>query len=538
MIFAEIFDAGRMKRKGPPSNQNPSQPSKKKCEISYVRRHFSNSHPFSRAEQIYRPNKRKFPARVDAFKRIAHIGEGTYGLVFQAKIKGGTGREHVALKRIVMCQEPVEVPESFIREIQILHTLNHPNVVALLDIVTNEQVSLVGEYERDHQKWFDQDILYNQCVQLVAKKLGSEYPQIKGLNPKSKDFVAQVRQAIPLEAGDHDLHGDADGDFNDNKTARQKYDEEVRNELNKRIDKELKKRRANNPACFFLVFEFVDHDLSGILNAPNLYLRQEEIKHIFLEIMTGLEYLHSVGIMHRDVKCANVLISKSGHVKLCDFNLSVFMDQSKHPNEYTNRAVTLWYRPPEIILGSTTYDETVDIWSAGVVLLEMLLRKAPFQGRTPLQQWKTICEKCGSPSQRNFPDAAKLPWYDKYMEHIPRPYQRQFVDFYRPLIKNDTVVYFADRLLQMDPKCRPSAKEVLNDPWFKQEPLPRLKQFNFHSCHELRFRKRSTDKPKPQKYGASRQKQQVESDSDDSDSGSYDPTPPASPGIPEAPSLF
>jgi len=514
-----------MKRKA--SSSNPP-PRKRKCDVSYVRKGFPTPHPFQRAEQIYRPNKRKFPARVDEFSRIAQVGEGTYGQVFQAKILGGKGRDHVALKRVLMTEDK-ELPESFVREIKILHSLNHPNIVVLLDIVTNEQVSCVGKYQRDKLKLKDQDMMYKECVKNVAKRLESKYPKLKDLNTKHQDYVAHVRRSIPLETGDEDLNDDTI-------TARQRFDEEVRNEFNRKISNELNCRRDTKSPAFFMVFEFLEHDLSGILNAPNLYLKEGEVKYIFQEIMHGVKYLHGVGVMHRDLKCANVLISKHGEVKLCDFNLSIFKEESINPNEYTNRAVTLWYRPPEIILGSTTYNETVDIWSAGIVLLEMLLSQAPFQGRTPLQQWKRICEKCGTPSEGNFPDAVKLPWYGKYMDHISH-HPRVFSEFYKRRLQTesgskDLAVDLADRLLQMDPKKRPSAIQILNDRWFNTAPFPKAKQFNFHSCHELKFRKRTVDRMKQQKYAFRKR----ETSSDEESSGSYDPTPASlSDGLPSAP---
>ena len=88
--------------------------------------------------------------------------------VFQAKIVGGNGREHVALKRVLMTEDK-ELPESFVREIKILHSLNHPNIVVLLDIVTNEQVSCVGKYQRDKLKLKDQDMMYKECVKNVTQ---------------------------------------------------------------------------------------------------------------------------------------------------------------------------------------------------------------------------------------------------------------------------------------------------------------------------------------------------------------------------------
>ena len=113
-----------------------------------------------------------------------------------------------------------------------------------------------------------------------------------------------------------------------------------------------------------MVFEYMEHDLTGVLSQTQFSFSEGHLKSLCYQMLTGLEYLHHKGVVHRDMKGSNILVNSRGELKLADFGLArVF--QKRRKNDYTNRVITLWYRPPELLLGATVYGPEVDMWSAG-----------------------------------------------------------------------------------------------------------------------------------------------------------------------------
>lgn len=129
-------------------------------------------------------------------------------------------------------------------------------------------------------------------------------------------------------------------------------------------------------AQFFLVFAFCDHDLSGILSKKELKIEGVVAKTMLKHMFEGLNYIHQCNVLHRDMKTANILLSRSGHLKLADFGLARPITNTKC---YTNRVVTMWYRPPELLLGERNYDFKIDMWGAGCIMTEFWTRYPIFQ---------------------------------------------------------------------------------------------------------------------------------------------------------------
>ncbi|KAF7685588.1 putative CTD kinase subunit alpha like protein [Cucumispora dikerogammari] len=163
-------------------------------------------------------------------------------------------------------------------------------------------------------------------------------------------------------------------------------------------------------ACIHIVMPYYEHNLTYFYNKPALDLK--EIKYIMYSLCKGLEYLHSKGIIHRDLKPENVLISFIGlnsyindmadsknrinfKIVIADFGLSRYISN----NSMTPNVVSRWYRPPELLLGSNSYNYSVDVWCLGLLLAELVIKRVLFKGGSDIEQlhlyYKSICSVGG-----------------------------------------------------------------------------------------------------------------------------------------------
>lgn len=220
----------------------------------------------------------------------------------------------------------------------------------------------------------------------------------------------------------------------------------------------------------FMVFEYLSHDLTGLINHPTFSLTLSHKKDLAKQMFEGLNYLHHRGVLHRDIKAANILISNRGLLKFADFGLARFFSKSRQL-DYTNRVITIWYRPPELLLGETRYGPAVDVWSAACVCMEMFTKKAVFPGEGgELSQMDKIYNALGTPTKTEWPDLVEMPWF-----HLMRPTERRkrvFEDVYRDVLTSGAMDLISS-IFRYDPSQRPSAEDVLKHPYFvSEEPAP------------------------------------------------------------------
>ncbi|XP_059648280.1 probable serine/threonine-protein kinase At1g09600 [Cornus florida] len=216
----------------------------------------------------------------------------------------------------------------------------------------------------------------------------------------------------------------------------------------------------------YLVFEYMEHDLAGLAASTTMKFTESQIKCYVQQLFRGLEYCHSRGVMHRDIKGSNLLIDDKGNLKIGDFGLATFF-HSNQKQPLTSRVVTLWYRPPELLLGATNYGVAVDLWSAGCVLAELFAGKPIMRGRTEVEQLHKIFKLCGSPSEEYW-KKSKLPHATIFKPQ--HPYKRCVAETFKEF--PSSALTLLDVLLAFEPEGRGSASSALQSEFFTTKPLP------------------------------------------------------------------
>lgn len=289
----------------------------------------------------------------EKYEKLEKLGEGTFGVVYRAKIIQ-TGEE-VALKKIRKQQDEEGVPSSALREIALLKELQHVNVVRLIEVVN------------------------------TIKKLT-------------------------------------------------------------------------------LVFEYVPKDLKMIIDETNggKGLDKLDIKSYLFQLITGISHIHQHKILHRDLKPGNLLVSEKGIIKIADFGLA--RGYGIPVTNYSNEVVTLWYRPPDVLLGNKDYMTTIDIWSMGCIFAEMVSGKALFTGLNDSDQLKKIFRIIGTPNEKDYPGLTKLPdWNPELYEVFPPQDLKQYV----PNIDEDGFDLLK-KMLRLDPDKRITTNDALLHPYFDE----------------------------------------------------------------------
>ncbi|RVW92330.1 putative serine/threonine-protein kinase [Vitis vinifera] len=216
----------------------------------------------------------------------------------------------------------------------------------------------------------------------------------------------------------------------------------------------------------YLVFEYMEHDLAGLASHPGLKFTEPQVKCYMQQLLRGLDHCHSRGVLYRDIKGSNLLIDNSGILKIADFGLASFFDPHQI-QPLTSRVVTLWYRPPELLLGATYYGTVVDLWSTGCILAELYAGKPIMPRRTEVEQLHKIFKLCGSPSE-DYWRKSKLPHATIFKPQ--QPYRRcvaeTFKDFPTPALG------LMETLLSIDPADRGSAASAFKSEFFTVKPLP------------------------------------------------------------------
>ncbi|KAG6768339.1 hypothetical protein POTOM_027249 [Populus tomentosa] len=204
----------------------------------------------------------------------------------------------------------------------------------------------------------------------------------------------------------------------------------------------------------YLVFDFMQSDLTRIISRPGERLTEPQVRCYMQQLLSGLQHCHERGILHRDIKASNLLIDKNGMLKIADFGLAnFFIRKPKRP--LTNRVVTLWYRAPELLLGSTDYGLGIDLWSAGCLLAEMFIGRSIMPGSTEVEQLHRIFKLCGSPPE-DYWKIMRLPTSFR----PPQPYKPSFQEAFKDFPESSLVLL--NTLLALNPAYRGTAASALS----------------------------------------------------------------------------
>ncbi|OQV16627.1 Cyclin-dependent kinase 9 [Hypsibius exemplaris] len=226
-------------------------------------------------------------------------------------------------------------------------------------------------------------------------------------------------------------------------------------------------------STFYLVFEFCEHDLAGLLSNTKVKFSHGEVKTIMKQLLEGLFYIHAGKVLHRDMKTSNILLNKEGILKIADFGLARSFSQmgtKEKPNRFTNRVVTLWYRPPELLLGDRNYTPAIDVWGAACIMCELWTRSPILQGQNEQHQLTLIITLCGSITPEVYPDVAHLELY-KTLD-LQKDVVRDLKGKLGRHIQDKLALDLIDKLFTLNPGARPDCDAALNHDYFWSDPMP------------------------------------------------------------------
>lgn len=251
--------------------------------------------------------------------------------------------------------------------------------------------------------------------------------------------------------------------------------------------------------CIFMVFEYAEHDLLQIIHHHTQPTRHPippaTVKSIMFQLLNGCQYLHANWVLHRDLKPANIMVSSSGEVKIGDLGLARLFNKPLHSLFSGDKVVvTIWYRAPELLLGSKHYTPAIDMWAIGCIFAELLSLRPIFKGEeakmdskktVPFQrnQMQKIVDIMGLPTKEKWPFLVSMPEYSQLSTLSASAHAKAGISslekwYYQTTNSSPTSVPGASSslgnegykllssLLEYDPDKRLTAQAALTHPFF------------------------------------------------------------------------
>eukprot|EP00093_Oithona_nana_P014450 14450.XXX_436658_438095_1 [CDS] Oithona nana genome sequencing. len=212
----------------------------------------------------------------------------------------------------------------------------------------------------------------------------------------------------------------------------------------------------------YLVTPLMGADLNNIVKTQKL--SDDHVQFLVYQILRGMKYVHSAGIIHRDLKPSNIAVNEDCELRILDFGLA-----RPTENEMTGYVATRWYRAPEIMLNWMHYTVTVDMWSVGCIMAEMLTGRTIFPGTDHIDQLTRILVLCGTPSEEtlNKITSEEARNYIRSLSHMER---KNFSEVFKGA--NPLAIDLLEKMLEIDADKRISADQALAHPYLAQYADP------------------------------------------------------------------
>lgn len=175
-----------------------------------------------------------------------------------------------------------------------------------------------------------------------------------------------------------------------------------------------------------LVYEYMESDLEKVIRDRSLVLTGADVKAYLRMVLEGLAHCHARWVVHRDIKPDNFLIAPDGALKLADFGLARPFGSPARP--YTHQVFARWYRAPELLYGSTCYGAGVDVWAAGCVFAELLLRRPWFPAESDVGVLTKIYSALGTPRDADWGGLRSMPAFVEFQPTLATPLRTVFTN--------------------------------------------------------------------------------------------------------------
>ena len=220
----------------------------------------------------------------------------------------------------------------------------------------------------------------------------------------------------------------------------------------------------NNFHTLYIVIERMETDLFKLLQSKQRLVIDHH-QYFMYQLLRGLKYIHSANVVHRDIKPENIFLNSNSQLKIGDFGMSRVIGNPYSPELQNETIVTRYYRAPEVLLNMKNYGPTIDIWSAGCVLGEMMLGRPLFEGQSSTNMLTLIVDLLGSPTNedlRQITNNAARGFMDSLPHKNPVPFQQVFRGC------DPQEVDLLSKILTWNPEKRISIEEALKHPFLSK----------------------------------------------------------------------